>query len=51
MKKGKTFFPDLHEEESEEVINVQVADMAWQLHSVEVWMFQYICSVGLHRTL
>ena len=36
MKKGKTFFPVLHEEESEEVIDVQVADMAWQLHSVDV---------------
>ena len=36
MKKGKTFSPVLREEESEEVIDVQVADMAWQLHSVDV---------------
>ena len=36
MKKSKTFFPVLREEESEEVIDVQVADMAWQLHSVDV---------------
>ena len=36
MNKGKTFFPVLCEEESEEVIDVQVADMAWQLHSVDV---------------
>ena len=36
MKKGKTFFPVLREEVSEEIIDVQVADMAWQLHSVDV---------------
>ena len=32
----EAFFPVLCEEESEEVIDVQVADMAWQLHSVDV---------------
>ena len=36
MKKGKTFFSVLREEVSEEIIDVQVADMAWQLHSVDV---------------
>ena len=36
MKKGKTFFPVLREEVSEEIIDVQVADMAWLLHSVDV---------------
>ena len=36
MKKGKTFFPVLRKEMSEEIIDVQVADMAWQLHSVDV---------------
>ena len=38
-EKGKTFFPVLREEESEEVIDGQVADMAWQLHGVDVPVF------------
>ena len=38
-EKGKTFFPVLREEESGEVIDGQVADMAWQLHGVDVPVF------------